>query len=518
MCKFHHTNLFHHLRSRVYHIIVVGLIALFILAPVCADAQQKSRVNIENSDYLKFDKREGRNINRLIGHVVLRQDSTWFYCDSAILDKKLNFLYAFGHVHINYSDSVDVYGKYLVYDGNEKIATLDTNVRMVDNRSTLYSDHLIYNRKNRWAFYNTGGRIVDGENVLTSRIGRYYTDTKKLFYKDSVVLVNPDYTLRSDTLMYNTETEVAYIYGPTEITGESDSIYAERGWYDTQNDITRLQKNAFVRHMEQMLSADSIFYVRGQGYGYAWSNIKMDDTVQDVVVLGNYAEFDRTAGVSYVTDSAVAIIIDEQDSLFMHADTMKIITDSAEKARKLFAYYKMKFFRKDLQGACDSMVYDIQDSIIYLYEQPVLWSDENQLTGDSILIYVSHNSIDSMSLFGTAFIISHDSIQSFNQIKGRTMTAYFKKNKLSTIEVIGNAETIYYVREDDGALIGINKSISSSMMIKVEESKVKSITYFEQPDAALHPEGGLAEQDLVLRGFKWDEGVRPLVVGDIFRW
>jgi len=368
------TELF--LRYTFSGIKILFLILLF--SPAFVQAQKKAKVRIEKADVLNFDQREGRNITKLTGNVALKQDSTYFYCDSAYLDNKSNNLFAFGHVHINYKDSVDVYGKYLEYEGDTKIATLDTNVKMIDSRATLYSEHLVYDRISSWAYYYTGGKIIDEENELTSIIGRYYTNTSEMFFKDSVVLINPDYTLLSDTLMYNTETEVVYIFGPTEIIGDEDYIYAERGWYDTQNGMTRLRQNARIVHLEQSMDADSIYYNRDSGSGNAYSNITLHDTLQNVMVKGNYAEFSREEGYSFVTDSAMAILIDNLDSLYLHADTLKVITDSADKASKLFAFYKMKFFREDMQGVCDSLVYDIKDSIIYMYRNPVLWSSRNQ--------------------------------------------------------------------------------------------------------------------------------------------
>jgi lipopolysaccharide export system protein LptA len=499
-------------------VFIAGLLLfIFIFHSENSLGQKKRKVYIENTDKGTLEKIEGRNIQRLIGNVVLRQDSAYFYCDSAVLDNTLNDLEAYGNVHIKYNDSVDIYGDILNYDGNAKIAVLDSNVRLTDKKMVLTTDHLVYNRTKKWAFYNTGGRIVDDENILTSRIGRYFTQSDEFFFRDTVVLVNPDYTLYSDTLMYNTETEFVYIYGPTNIIGEEDSVYSEKGWYDTRANIAKLKQNAFVMHLEQSVRADSIYYNRGLGIGIAYNNVVLNDTLQDILVKGEYAEFSQDGGGSFITDSVETILIDDKDSLFMHADTIRIISDTAGKAEKVIAYYGMKFFRKDLQGKCDSMVYDINDSIIYLYYDPALWSEANQLTGDSIRIFVSHNHIDSLTMYSMAFIISQDDTNAFNQIKGRQMTAYFSDNELFRIVVSGNAETLYYVREEDGSLIGINMSISSYMNIALEDNKVKGITYTEKPDAVLHPEKELSPEQMILRNFIWIEDERPNKKNDIFR-
>lgn len=489
---------------------------LFLASP--AVAQQVTRINIENADRLRIIDNKGKKVQQLIGNAVLRQDSTYFYCDTAIYDSENN-LRATGGVHINFSDSVHLYGDVLTYSGNTRIAVLDHNVRLVDQRATLFTDHLEYDRNNGVAYYFTGGRIVDDRNELTSKTGRYYNRLKEFFFKDSVVVTNPDYVMYADTLRYNTATEVVFIEGPTDIIGEEDHIYSEKGWYDTRNDLAELSLNNAIHHSEQILRGDWIYYDRENEYGKARGNVWLKDTAQRVILEGQTGEFFRSEGRrSYLTEQARAILIDAKDSLFMHADSLVMVLDSARKARYIFAYHRMKFFRADLQGMCDSLVYRVRDSVIALLKNPVLWSDASQLTADSIWMFVSQNRIDSMRLFNLAFIISRDSTESFNQIKGRQMTAFFHDNELYRIRVDGNAETIYFVREETGELIGINKSVSSAMVIGIEENQIRKTYYIGQPDATMFPEKDLPAQERLLRDFKWLEEFRPKDRHEIFIW
>jgi lipopolysaccharide export system protein LptA len=368
------------------------------------------------------------------------------------------------------------------------------------------------------AYYFTGGRIVDKENVLTSRKGRYFTQTYEFLFSDSVVVVNPDYTMYSDTLRYNTGSEIVYIEGPTNIYGKEDHIYSEKGWYDTRINQAELNLNNQVRHKEQILKGDYIFYDQANEYGRAKGNVWLKDTIQNIILEGGISEFFRDRKFSYMTDSARAILVEERDSLFMHADSFILVLDTSDQARLLFAHRHMKFFRNDLQGMCDSLVFRVQDSIIALLKTPVLWSEENQLTADSMWMYVSKNRIDSMVLFNTAFIVSRDTIESYNQIKGRQMRAYFRNNQLYSIKVLGNAETIYYMREDDRNLIGINKTVSSNMVIMLENRKIKKILCLTQPEGTLYPEKDLPAEDRFLRDFRWITGHRPSSKNDIYTW
>jgi hypothetical protein len=218
-----------------------------------------------------------------------------------------------------------------------------------------------------------------------------------------------------------------------------------------------------------------------------------------------------------MTDSAVVGLIDKKDTLFMHSDTVKGYFDTARNVKKIYAYYKVKFYRGDLQGMCDSLVYTGADSTMFMYHNPVIWSGENQLTSDTISLTMHNEKMDSLVMYNSSFIISRDDTSRFNQIKGKEMVGHFRDNQLYKIRVMGNAETIYYAREDDKSLIGVNKGVSSNMLIFVIENQVKKITYIGSPAYNLYPEKDLAPNDVKLKGFVWMEENRPLEKRDIFR-
>ncbi len=494
---------------------------LCLLMPSIIWAQKPTRIKLIKADVARYDKTLGEDIQRLIGHVILKHDSTYLYCDSAYLFENTNSFEGFGNVRIKASDTLNIYSDLLNYKGNTKIAELTNNVRLIDRRATLYTDHLWYERKTKIAYYLTGGKIVDSNNVLTSRKGYYYTDLKEAYFKDSVELVNPDYIMQTDTMLYHTETEVSYFFGPTTITSDENLIYCENGWYDTKNDKSRFSRNAYMITKEQKLKGDSLYYDRQLDFGKAYNNVMLNDTVQNMLVFGDYGEFRRKAGYAFVTDSAVAVMIDKRDSLFLHSDTLYIHFDSTEQVEYMKGYYKTKFYREDMQGKCDSMLYSFTDSTIFLYKDPVLWSDENQLTADSIRIAMANNKVDTLALLGSAFIISMDDTlarNTFNQIKGKTMVGYFRNNKLAKIIVIGNAETVYYIREDDGGLLGINVAYSSDMEIRLKDNDVVSINYIKQPEAKTYAPMGLPEELKRLKNFKWLESQRPKNKIEIFDW
>lgn len=485
-----------------------------------AFAQKKTKIQLIRAESMLGKNVNGEELNIFIGDVVFEHDSAYLYCDSAVFDNKQNNLRSYGKVHVKVNDTLSLFSDTLNYNGNTRIGVATGNVKMVDSKATLLTDHLTYNRLTQIAFYTTGGKIINEDNELVSKKGYYHTETKDLFFKEDVVLTNPEYIVESDTLKYNTSSEIAFIAGPTTIKGKDEFLYAEDGWYDTKSDKTELILNPWLTYKNQYLSGDKIFYDKASGAGRVLGNAFIKDTVQKVIVTGNYADFRRKDGYAYATDSATAILIDKKDSLFMHADTLRLTFDSTDNPQKLLAFYKCKFFKTDIQGMCDSLVYSFSDSTITLFHSPVLWTQENQLTAENIIIYSSNQQVDSMNMTNSSFIISVDKFnnENFNQIKGKNMTGYFKENELFKMTVTGNSETVYFVREEDGAMIGINKGQASNMDIYITDRQISDILYFENPDAILYPEKEFPKEELKLRDFKWFADDRPYSKRDIYRW
>lgn len=500
--------------------VTVALVIIVILmhTSLFGMAQDTTKINLIQANTWEYNKAIGPDVQRIIGQVILNHDSSYLYCDSAYLNEVSNDVLAYGNVHIQASDTLNLFGDSLLYQGNTKVATIWGNVRLVDNQTILTTDTLVYDRKTQIARYDDWGKIVNDQNVLVSKHGYYYTDIKEFFFKTNVILLNPDYEMNCDTLRYNTFSEIAYFFGPATIVSKDkeDSIYCEYGWYDTQFDRARFLKEGKIYHLSQYLTGDTIYYERHEGFGEIWNHAFLFDTVQHVAITGNYGLIVRKQNYAFMTDSAVAILIDKKDSLFMHADTIWATFDSSDHIQHILAYDQVKFFRSDLQGAADSLAYHSADSTMFMYDEPVLWSEENQLTADTISLTMRNGALDSLVMYSNAFIISQDDTNKYNQIKGKNMTGYFRDNDLVKVKVNGNSETIYWVREEDKTLIGINKLYSSDMLIYIEQNKVQSITYLNQPSGTLYPEKDISPYDVTLKNFKWLDYRRPYCKEDIF--
>lgn len=500
--------------------IITSIVCMVLIMSACftLQAQERTVIHIEQARKADYDVRLGRDIQRLIGNVIMRQDSTLFYCDSAYLNEVTRNFEAFGNVHIALSDTLNIYGDRLKYKSDTRVAEMFDNVRLIDNKTILETHYLIYNRITELATYPDYGVITNEDNVLKSRKGYYQTNIKEFYFRHEVEMISPEYTAYSDTLVYNNESEIAWFYGPTVIHGEESTIYLDYGWYDTRKDHAHVYKRGRIESMEQTITADTIFYDRNKGFGEGLGRVVITDTANQMIVKGGISRMWEKEGRSFVTQKALGINYDQTDSLYIHADTLFLLFDENRKARSMLAYYRVKMFRDDLQGKCDSLVYHMSDSTIRMYKNPVLWSDENQLTSDSIHMAVVNNVIDSLVMYNSSFIISKDSIEGFNQIKGKDMIGYFKNGELNRVVVNGNAETIYWVREEDASLIGINLAVASTMTIFLEDNQIIGITYRQQPSEVMYPKSELSESERKLRGFVWHEDWRPRKKEDIFIW
>ena len=515
-------------------------------------AQQVSKIEIINADSFEFDEELGNGAKRLLGHVQFKQDNVLMFADSAYYYDN-NALDAFGNIHINQNDSVHLYGDFLKYNGNTKLATITGKVvTLKDKEMTLTTTQLDFNMQLNIGFYNKSGKITTKENTLTSKNGYYYSSQKNLFFKKDVVLVNPDYKMYCDSLRYNTITETAFFNGPTHIISSANKIYCENGWYNTKQDKAQFNKNAWLKNKEQKLHGDSLFYDSKNGYGKALKNVEVLDSAQKISIRGNFLEYFERSEKSIVTDKAVMIQYFKTDTLYLHADTLKATYDStyfalkktketeeirknkgkkdsnikvqmedsvASAHRMIYAHYKVKFFKNDLQGLCDSLVYSASDSLMRLFSKPILWSDANQLTAEFINIKLYDGKIFQLRMNNNAYVISqYDSVR-FNQIKGKKMIGYFIENDMRKIDVNGNGETVYYIKDDnDGSLSGVNKAECSDMAIYINNNKVEKLKMFKKPSGIMHPPKEVNPKDMLLKDFSWYKEYRPTKAEEIFEW
>ncbi len=495
------------------------LVCLVLLSLSCsAHAQQTIRVHIDKADVLRHDDKIGKNTQSLNGNVRLSHGNTILYCDSAYMYNDSNVVICYGSIHVVQNDSVHLYGNRLTYLGNQNLAKVRENVRANKGETWLYTEYLDYDRLKDEAYFFNGGKVVNRENTLTSVRGVYYPMTNDVYFKQNVVGHSPKYDLISDTAAFNTHTEVVTILSPTTITtSDSMIIDSDNGWYDTRADVAKLQKNNRLYSVRNRatLTGKTLLYERRKGLGTAWTNMVLTDSTNNVSMHGDYGFYNELSGEALATKRAMLTQIYNTDTLFLHADTFRVVP-LGDTSRIVKAFHHVKAFRTDLQARCDSLIFDFRDSVATLFYLPVVWSQGSQMTANVIKLYTRNQALYKSELIDGAFVISQeaDSV-GYDQVKGKLITGYIRNNDLYLIDVDGNGQTIYYPK-DGPNLIGINRAESSNMSIWLKERKINTIMMRVSPKGNMNPPLLAGENDKLLAGFRWLDDYRPKSKDDIF--
>lgn len=514
-------------RHRALVVSVLCLFGFCLLAQVkpAGKSQQKpakSKVYLLHSDVLKKSfQNPNPDAQVLVGNVAFRHDSIYMYCDSACFYEKTNSLEAFDNVKMVQGDTLFLYGDYLFYDGNTQIAQVRYNVRMENKNTTLLTDSLNYDRVYNLGYYFDGGTLMDEENVLTSEWGEYSPATKMSVFNYDVKLVNPKFTLTSDTLRYSTETKVATILGPSDIVSDANHIYSERGVYDTQAGQAELLDRSVLTNEGKRLTGDSLFYDRVKGYGEAFEHVVMTDTVNKNMLSGGYCYYNELTKYAFATKKAVAVDYSQGDSLFMHADTLQMYTyylNTDSMFRETRAYHKVRMYRTDVQGVCDSLVFSSKDSCLTMHYDPILWNDNQQLLGEKIMIYMNDSTIDWAHIQNQALSVERLDSTSYNQVTGKEMKAWFEGGEMRKVDVVGSVRLVYYPMEKDSTLIGMNVSETSQLNMFLENRKMKKMIMSPKSNGTLYPMLLRPSEKMKLDNFAWFDYIRPLDKEDIFNW
>jgi lipopolysaccharide export system protein LptA len=488
------------------------LLSLLLLALVSELAYSQRKVKLVQAEQLQGGRKDDISYDSFVGNVIFEHKGTNIFCDSAVFFKKTNSLEAFGNVKIDDGDSVTVTSKKLVYNGNDQLAMLRENVIFnKKGQMTLYTDFLDYDRNAEMAYYFNGGRLVDSTNELKSSKGYYQVTINLASFKQDVVGTNEDFTLKSDTLQYNTETKDIYFLAHTELTNAEGEVFVyESGTYNSRDESSVFFKG-YIETPSYYLYGNKLNSDDASQFYKASDNVKIISKENDIVVLGEEAEYFKEEGVIKIFNDALLKILSGSDTLYLSADTLVSIDSDLAEEKRLLAYNDVKIFKSDLQGVADSLAYFQFDSTLTFFGDPVIWTEGNQMSADSIDILIENNTISKLHMVNNGFIISKDTLLNFNQIKGRTIDAVFKDNELKTVYVNGNGESIFFMlAEDNSDIIGMNKILCSDMTLNFIASNLNDITFYTNNEGSFIPPHELEEPDTRLSGFQWLEDKKPL--------
>ena len=518
--------------------------AFFIasLATLSSLAQEPKIIEIRKAGGSTQDQEAFPGANILFKNeetrVLLFHEGALIESDLAYFYSKDNYFKAVGNVIFTQGDSLKMTCKTIEYDGKTQIALADGDVLLKRPDMSLTTEKLNLDRIRNEAFYNTKGVIVDSASTLTSNLGRYYMDQKKYRFTSNVTIDNPDYQVNSDQLDYYTELNQAYLFGNSRIEGDAYTIECERGFYDLDREKGVFKKNATLYYDNKIIRGDSLYFESEKDYAAATKNVSIVDSLNNSVITGHYGEIFKARDSAIITRRALAINIIDQDSLFIHADTL--VATGPEERRILRAYYDVRILKSDLRGRSDSLYLDESIGLTKLLNKPltkqqkqvfteadrnknnpVLWFDKSQMSGNEVLLIsdTETNKLDSLKINGNVFIIEKDTLSSdgFNQIKGGVLDGAFKEGKLDNIVITKNTEMVYYLyNDDDLQLIGIDKTTCSALSMNFLDGEINDITFLVAPTGDVYPEEELPTNDRTLKGFVWRKEERPETLNDLF--
>lgn len=480
-------------------------------------AQAPKKIVVEHSDYFDVNQLEIPDAILLTGNVRVNHDGAVLTCNKAYFFQKENYLKAFGNVQLVQGDTLYLNSKYAEYNGNLKKAFATGNAIMSSPDATLATETINFDRNSQEAYYNSLGTIINRDNTLKSKSGKYYVAEKKFQFLTAVTITNPTYVIKTNHLDYYSNSGHSYLLGPSTITSKANYIYTEKGFYDTKKNLAHFLNKSYIRYDDRVIKGDSLYYDRNREFASATRNVKITDSINRGIVKGNYAEIFKKKDSLFVTKRAVAVNFVENDSVYIHGK--KLMVTGKEGNRIIRAFNNVRFFKTDMSGKCDSIHSSSKNALTKLIGNPILWNGENQITGD-IMHLIGNNQtreLDSLKVLNNTFLVSKDTLGTgFNQVKGQNLFGKFEEGNLHDVDIIKNTEVIYYMRNDDKELIGINKNVSSKINIIFDKKTIETITFFQQVDGDIYPEKDLPENARKLRGLMWRGDERIKSKDDIF--
>ena len=497
-----------------------------------ANRYQEGKVFLEHADLLHYEKipvaEDAEEIPEqyqvLNGNVVMRKGDMFMYCDSAYFYEESNSFDAFGNVRMEQGDTLFVYADELNYDGASELAILYADfgkkVRLINKDVKLETDVFNYDMLNEVGYYTNGGVLTDKQNKLTSVAGEYHPNTKDAYFNYNVhlrSLQNAD-TLHiyTDSLDYNTATHIAKIVSKSEIVNSDGVIYSTSGIYNTDTGVGDLYKRSLVvTKRGSTLTGDTLFYDRTKGFGEAFGGVIVTDSVRQVSLHGEYGFYDEIADSAFVTIRALAKEYSRGDTLYLHGDTINAYTEP-DSTKVTNAFHRVRFYRSDMQGICDSLSMTDRDSIMYMYRHPVVWSDERQIFGNVIYLHLNDSTIDWARLPQFGFTAEHIAEDCYNQLSGTDLTTWFNDSTLRRLYVEGNVQLIMFPMENDSTYNKYVQTESSYMDSYYDHNTVDSIHFWPETTTKVVPLYLARKNSYFLPKFAWYEDLRPWSPEDVF--
>lgn len=485
--------------------------------------KSENRVFLDHADALSYDEMVRPGVQVVKGNVRFRHNGAKLSCDSAYFRQEENSFEAFGRVRLVQGDTLSLHSEYAFYDGRDEMVYARRNVVLRHRRSVLRTDSLNYDRKFGFGYFFEGGEIVDGGNRITSDWGEYSTMTRDATFYYGVKLKSPKYTVNTDTLHYDTRKRMAHVTGKSTILSDGNTIHTSDAYYDTQQNAIRLFARSTVENKEQTITADSLLNNRVTGINEGFGNVIYVDKKNKNELHADYCYYNEHTGTALATKRAMAVDYSQKDTLYVHADTLRMKTFNMKTDsmyREIYAYYKVRAFRNDVQAVCDSLVIVSKDSLMTMYRDPIVWQNNYQLLGEQIKVFTCDSTIRFAHVVGQALSIEQmKDREHYNQIASKEMKAFFEQGKLQMTEAVGNVQTIQYPLDDkDSTIIAMNYLEGDTLRMFFDKHRKLEKIWVFKPEGTAFPMTQIPSGKDRLLNFAWFDYIRPKDKDDIFEW
>jgi lipopolysaccharide export system protein LptA len=387
----------------------------------------------------------------------------------------------------------------------------------------IYCESGFYDLKNETAEFNRNAQYAGDQKKATADTIRYGAETGEVLMLGNVHVEENDKRIDGTSLRYMEKTGETWITGePAKYADSTRTINSPEIFYNEQTNQVSTVGRGDITDGDMKMQFDHSEYDQLTGIGRFSGNVMWRDTVRNVGIITDTLNMsEKTQYVlAYGINRSLFFTIVDGDTLFIAADTLNMENEidtsgEADTVRVIRAYYDVRLFKSDMQGIADSLVFNDTDSLFSFFGDPVLWSDTTQFSADSITMSIKNGQINDIILTQKAIIISELYETYYDQIKGRVILAQFDSSAIKDMWVTGNAESIYYTRDDQNAFIGVNKTICSKMYFTFLEGQIHLLKYYGENSSSMMPMGEANHGTLRLEGFQWRSMDRPLSVTDL---
>lgn len=497
-----------------------------VAAPKYKKKRQKTdeRVYLVHSDELRYDQFSSVPDAQIVkGRVHFTHAGAQLWCDSAYFFQESNSVEAFGHVRFKQGDTLSLTCNYADYDGSDQMMHARHNVVLKHRTQTLYTDSLDYDRIYSLAYFFEGGKLVDGKDRLVSDWGAYSTATREASFYYGVEMYSGKNHITTDTLHYDTRSSIAHVVGPSTITSKGSIIHTTDAFMNSRTDRSQLFGRSTIVDGDKTITGDSLYHDNNNGNNEGFGNVVYVDKKNKNELHANRLFYNEKTGYGYATQKALLVDYSQKDTLWMHADSLKIYTfniatDSVY--RKVHAFDHVRAYRQDVQAVCDSLVFSSLDSCMTMYRDPIAWNSNRQLLGEVIKVYMNDSTIRKAEIIEQALSVEQvDEKGHSNQVSSKRMDAYFVDGAMRRTDAIGNVKSLYYNADSkDSVLTELNYLETDTMRMYLSPQRQLQKIWASKSVGIMYPITQIPPDKRRLPEYEWFDYVRPLDKDDVFNW